>query len=115
MDLADILGADVAAFFVMTIVLFGGAAAMTGQALGRNWRPAWQAVPYSLLLGVGNRFLLFALFDGDLLSPSGYVIAVAIMLALCLLAYRLTRARSMVTQYPWLYTRAGLFGWRKKA
>ncbi len=26
-------------------------------------------------------------------------------------AYRLTRARQMVRQYPWLYRRKGLLGW----
>ena len=30
-------------------------------------------------------------------------------------AYQVTRARWMVTQYPWLYERAGLFSWREKA
>jgi len=28
-------------------------------------------------------------------------------------AYRVIRAHKMVTQYPWLYQRAGLFSWRK--
>jgi hypothetical protein len=114
MDLEDLLGADVGAFIVLTVVFFGGAAAMTGQALARNWRAVWQVVPYALLLAVGDRYLLFALFEGDLLSLTGYVIAAAILLAFCLFAYRVTRARRMVTQYPWLYERAGLFGWREK-
>jgi branched-chain amino acid transport system ATP-binding protein len=98
----------------MTVVLFGGAAVMAGQALARNWRPAWQAVPYALLLAAADRFLLYALFDGDLLSWSGYVIAFFILVAFCLLAWRVTRARRMVAQYPWLYRRAGLFGWRER-
>jgi hypothetical protein len=115
MDLEDLLGADVGAFLILTVLLFGGAAAMTGQALARNWRAMWQVVPYALLLAVGDRYLLFALFEGDLLSVTGYVIAAAILLAFCLFAYRVTRARRMVTQYPWLYERAGLFGWRDKS
>ena len=28
---------------------------------------------------------------------------------------RITQARKMVTQYPWIYERNGLFGWRLKA
>ena len=37
----------------------------------------------------------------------------AVILALCLIAYRSTRAARMVAQYPWQYRRAGLFGWRE--
>ncbi len=70
------LGGGAASFLAMTMVLFGGAAAATGQALARNWRPAWQLVPYALLLAAGERFLLFALFDGTLLSPGGYAVGV---------------------------------------
>jgi len=39
----------------------------------------------------------------------------AVNLAIASLAYRLTQARKMVSQYPWLYDRAGLFGWRTKS
>jgi putative effector of murein hydrolase len=35
---------------------------------------------------------------------------VPILIALA--AHRLTRARKMVNQYPWLYERTGPFGWR---
>jgi branched-chain amino acid transport system ATP-binding protein len=114
MAAADLLGADVGPFVVMTVVLFGGAAAMSGQALARNWRAAWQAVPYALLMAAADRFLLYALFDGDLLSGTGFVIAFFVLLGFCLFAWRVTRARRMVAQYPWLYRRAGLFGWREK-
>jgi branched-chain amino acid transport system ATP-binding protein len=71
-------------------------------------------LPYALLLAAADRFLLYALFDGDLLSPSGFVVAFLVLAALCLLAWRVTRARRMVAQYPWLYERAGLFGWRER-
>lgn len=103
-----------AAFLGMTIVIFGGAAAMTGQALARNWRPIWQILPYALLLGLGDRFLLYALFGARLLSVRGYAAAVVILLVLGLAAYRLTQTRCMVRQYPWLYERAGPFHWRLK-
>lgn len=110
----DILGAALAPFLVMTVALFGGAALATGRALGRHWRPMWQTVPYALLLALGDRFLLYALFRGELLSASGYAIAAAILLGLCLAAYRATLARRMVRQYPWLYAPAGPFGWRRR-
>lgn len=112
MTAAALFGASAGSFLGLTLLLFGAAALATGRALALSWRPAWQAVPYALLLGLGDRFLLFALFDGELLSASGYGIAAAILLLLALAGYRLTRARLMVRQYPWLYERAGPFSWR---
>ena len=48
----------------MTVILFGGAAFMTGQAIAETWRPGWQIVPYGLLLGLANAVPDFALFAG---------------------------------------------------
>ena len=112
--IADILGNDLGVFIGLTIVLFGGAACLSGQALAQTWRPIWQAVPYTLMLTIGSRFLSFALFDGELLSITGYLIDWVVLLLLALLAFRITQARRMVSQYPWLYERAGLFGWRAR-
>ena len=109
-----VLGAEPASFVALTVLLFGAAAMATGRALARNWRPLWQTVPYAALLGIGDRFLLYALFDGELLSASGYLLGAAILLILCLLAYRLTQASLMVRQYPWLYEPAGPFSWRER-
>jgi hypothetical protein len=113
-DATALLGASPAPFAVLTFILFGGAALATGRALARHWRPLWQVLPYVLLLGGGDRFLLYALFDGDLLSPSGYAVAAAILLLFCLLAYRITLVRRMLRQYPWLYEAAGPFSWRER-
>ena len=112
--MADLLGASAASFFGMTLLLFGAAALATGRALARNWRPLWQALPYAALLAIADRFLLYALFGGELLSASGYVLAAAILLAVTLFCYRLTQARLMVRQYPWLYERAGPLAWRER-
>jgi hypothetical protein len=98
----------------LTLALVAWAAAMMGQALARNWRPVWQIVPYTLLLAAGDRFLLFALFGGELLSPAGYAIAAGLFLACAFASYRITQARCMVQQYPWLYERAGWFAWRER-
>ena len=109
-----LLGASPGAFLGLTLVLFGGAALATGRALARHWRPGVQTLPYAALLGAGDRFLLYALFDGSLLSISGYVIATLILIALAFLAYRLTLVRGMVRQYPWLYETAGPLSWRRR-
>lgn len=108
-----LLGAPPAAFLVL-VLLFGAAALATGRALARSWRPVWQALPYAALLALGHRFLLYALFAGVLLSPGGYLVAAAALLALTLLAYRLTAVRLMVRQYPWLYEPAGPLFWRER-
>ena len=97
-----------------TVFVMGFAAFMTGQALANGWQPVWKAVPYGILMGVGNRFLVFALFQGELLSLSGLVIASAVLVAMTAASYRLIQARKMVSQYPWLYESAGLFGWRQR-
>jgi hypothetical protein len=112
--LETLLGGTLGSFLGLTVVLSGGAAAIAGQALARNWRPIRQLVPYALLLAAGDRFLVFALFDGELLSISGYVIAAAVDVACTLVSYRLTAVQRMVEQYPWLYERAGPFEWRER-
>ena len=114
-DAAALLGASPGAFLGLTVVLFGAAALATGRALARQWRPVWQTLPYAALLALGDRFLLYALFDGELLSATGYVIGVVILLALAFLAYRVTLVRRMVRQYPWLYEAAGPLSWRERS
>ena len=112
--MSALLGGTVREFFGLTVVLFGSAAFLTGQAMAQNWRPAWQVMPAALLLTVADRFLLYAMFGAELASPGGFLIAVAILTAITGAAYYFTRARKMVQQYPWLYTRSGLFRWREK-
>jgi hypothetical protein len=109
------LGTSWGVWIGLSVVLFGFAAFMTGQALAQTWRPLWHALPYTMLLALGARFLIFALFEGRLFWATGYLADCAVLLAFAALAYRVTRARQMVVQYPWLYERAGLFSWRRKA
>ena len=110
----SLLGTSLPVFIGLTVLIMGFASFMTGQALANTWRPQWQAIPYALLLGLADRFLTWGLFEGELLSLTGYVIDTLVLLAISLTAFRLTRARKMVTQYPWIYERAGLFSWREK-
>jgi branched-chain amino acid transport system ATP-binding protein len=107
-------GVSIPVFIGLTVVLMGGAGWMTGQALARGWKSAWLMLPYGLLLGLADRFFTWSLFHGDLLSPLGFVIDSAVILTMGVLAYRFTRARKMVAQYPWLYDRTGLLSWCKK-
>ncbi|PLX63177.1 DUF6867 family protein [Sedimenticola selenatireducens] len=100
-------------FIGLTLVLFGLAAYMMGQAIAITWRPLRQVFLYALLLGAGDRFLVFALFDGELASLGGYLIDTTAITLIGLLAFRITRVNRMVSQYPWLYRRSGLFGWEE--
>jgi len=108
-------GASLGVFIGVTLGVMGFAAYMTGQAVANTWKPAWQAVAYTLLLGCVDRFLMYALFDGELLSPVGYVVDTAVLTAIALFAFRIAQVRKMVQQYPWLYARSGPFSWREKS
>ncbi len=101
-------------FMGFTIGLMGFAAVMTGRALAEGWRPFWQAVFYCLLLALADRFLIFALFSGDLTSVPGYLLDAFVLFAICAASFRMTRTHRMVTQYPWLYEKTGLFSWRDR-
>lgn len=108
-----LIGSTLGVFVGITLILAGAAAFMTGHALASHWRPMWQAAAYMVPLGLADRFLHYALFGGDLLSVGGYVIDSLILLAISLSAYRMTLARKMANQYPWLYRRTGLFTWEE--
>lgn len=101
-------------YLVITGGLFGWAALMTGQALAATWRSPWFLGPYSLLLAAGSRFIAWSLYDGDLGSVGAFALAVAILLPIALISYRLEQVRRMVRQYPWLYEPATLFTWRDR-
>ncbi|MDB5511671.1 MAG: hypothetical protein JWR08_1154 [Enterovirga sp.] len=102
-------------FLLVTVVLGGWTAWMTGRAIAGTWRPFWQVLVWSLPLGLAVRFIHFALFGGTLLSLRFYLVDLAVVAAIACLSYRFRRARQMTTQYSWLYERAGPFGWREKA
>jgi len=100
-------------FIGITVVLFGFASMMTGQALAATWRPVGWTIVYILLLGLVDRFIVWSLFEGDLGSIAGYLVDTATMLAIGLISYRVTQVRKMVSQYPWLYRDTGPFFWRR--
>tara|TARA_Y100001936_G_scaffold253799_1_gene321140 strand:- start:467 stop:802 length:336 start_codon:yes stop_codon:yes gene_type:complete len=106
---------DLTVFLLFTVVIMGGAGYLTGQAIAGTWRPIWQLVAYSLLLGAFDRFLVYALFKGQLLSLSAFAIDSLVILAIAFLGFRLTRARIMVKQYPWIFERAGPLNWKRKS
>jgi hypothetical protein len=109
-----ILGESFTVFLGLNVLLFGLAAFLTGQAQANAWRPVRNAIVYSLLLGLGERFLAWSLFGGPLLSLPAYLINTAVLMAIAVASWRMTTARKMVCQYPWLYERSGPFAWRER-
>lgn len=101
-------------FLGVTVIFMGGCGFMAGQALASAWRPVWQVFPYSLGLACVARFLGFALFGGTLVSLPGFGLDALVLTTITAASYRLTQARKMAHQYPWLYVRNGLFGWRER-
>ena len=53
--------------------------------------------------------------EANLISPPSYAADTVYLLILAALAWRMTRAAQMTTQYHWLFERAGPFGWRARA
>ncbi len=109
----DPLGATWPQFGLLTVVLFGGGAFMMGRALADTWRPSWQNAAYGVMLGIANRLFQNFLCGNDVINLVAYAIGTAFLIAVAVTAYRATQAHKMVTQYPWLYERAGPFSWRQ--
>jgi hypothetical protein len=108
------LGDTLPVVLLFNFLLIGPASFAAGHAVGITWRPWPQILFYTALLSALLRFLDYALANGELWSIGGYLVGWAVQLALAAFAYRLTRARLMVRQYPWLYRRKGLLGWEER-
>jgi len=113
-DVTLILGTTIPVFIGVTLVLMCGCAILMGRAPASSWQPARRAVPYALLLGIADRLLIYALFNGDIKSITGFVVDTYCISMAALVTYRFTLARQMVRQYPWMYRRFLIFGWRKR-
>ena len=102
-------------FFLVTVVMGGGAAWLAGRSIAASWRPWWHVALYMLLLALAVRFIHFALFNSKLLSLHYYLVDYAVCLTSGLLAFRAMRVRQMVTNYRWINERAGVLRWRRRA
>jgi hypothetical protein len=112
--MSSVFGSSFAVFVGLTGILIGFAAALTGQAVADTWRPRWQVVFSAFGLALVARFLDFSLFGGRLLSLPAFMLAWVWLAGVGLAAWQVTLAHNMVRQYPWLYERTGVFGWRRR-
>ncbi|HYZ27188.1 MAG TPA: hypothetical protein VE597_09795 [Geminicoccaceae bacterium] len=111
----SLLGTSFGVFIGLTVIIIGGGAIMTGRALADGWKSPLQVVFACFGLTLADRFLVYALFGGELLHLSGFLIDFAVIAAMALIAHRLTVVHKMVAQYPWRYERASLLTYREKA
>jgi hypothetical protein len=102
-------------FVLLTLLIGGGAAWRTGQAVAQGWGAMWPVAAYTALLAAGIRFLHYALFGGALLSLPSYLIDFAILALIALVGHRARRTRHMTEQYPWMFERSGPLTWRDRS
>ena len=98
-------------FLIITGVLGGLAAWMTGRAVAGSWKPMWLAVLYMVPLALAARFFNFALADGVLLSLPQLLLDFAVLASIAAASHRMELASRMVRQYPWVYRRTSPFSW----
>ena len=114
MLMSDWLGDTLGAVFLFNFVLAGPASFAAGHGMATTWRSWRRLMLYSALISMGLRFFDYALAGGELWSIGGFFLGWAVQFAIAAFAYRLTRVRQMVGQYPWLYQRKGLLGWEER-
>ena len=96
-------------YLMITVVLGGGAAWMTGRAIALIWQPLWRALAYCLLLALAVRFFHYALAEEVLLSGGDLLMEIGTLWAITALAHRTTSIALKARQYPWLYRRTSPF------
>ncbi len=101
-------------FILITCLLGGWAAWMTGRACAQTWRPYAILLCYLIPLGVAVRFIHHALFEGTMLSLHYYLVDTIVLIIIGSIGFRYTRANQMVSQYNWLYEKASFLTWRAK-
>jgi hypothetical protein len=112
-------------FLVLTVLIGGGTAYLTGRAVARAWRPLWTLALYVVLLAAALRFLHFALFEGSFFSFLSiernatalhyFAVDALVLLVGAAVGWRITRTHQMTTQYRWLYEKSSPLSWRKRA
>ncbi len=107
-------GKGILPFVLVTLLIGGGAAWRTGQAIAQSWGALWAVVACTALIAAAVRFLHYALFNGTLLSLPSFLVDFAILAVIALLAYRIRRARHMTEQYAWMFERSGPLTWRDR-
>lgn len=114
--LSDIYGNEpLRDVLLMTVIIGGLCAWLTGRAIARTWRSVWQVPLAMLLLACALQFIHFALFGGALLAWPAYLADLIVIIVIALIAWQRTRMLQMTRQYYWLYAPLGPLAWRRIA
>lgn len=89
-------------FLLVTVIIGGSGAFISGRAIAQTWRPFWHVPAYMLLLALAVRFFHYALFWEVFVSLKNYLVDFAVAFLAATIGYRITRARQMAEQYGWL-------------
>ena len=101
-------------FLLITVLIGGWMSWRTGRALAGAWKSVWLLLPAALALGLGVRFLHFALFEGTLLSPRFWMVDSALCGLAGWLGWRCERAGLMARQYAFAFRRVTPFRFERK-
>src|SRR4051794_4249772 len=66
-------------FLIVSLLLGGGAAMLTGRALALAWQPAWVGLLWMVPLAAAVRFVHFVLFHSELFSLGPYGVDLAVL------------------------------------
>lgn len=103
-------------FILVTLLIGGWTAWMTGKGVAESWGQVWpHLIIYTLILGIGVRFVHHALFYGTMFNLHYYIVDTIYLMILSFLGFRYTRTNQMATKYYWLYEKSGPFAWKAKA
>ena len=111
----DILSGHFFAGEFVFLVLCAAGAWMVGKSVASDWKGLGSLVAFTLLLGLGARFLHFALYEAVFISPIRYIVDTGLFLLVSYLGFRFTRTNQMTRQYHWLYEKASPISWRNRS
>ncbi len=96
------------------ILLCCAAAWMIGKSVATDWKGLGQLLAFVLILGLGVRFLHFALYEAQFISVSRYMVDTFVLAVVAYIGYRYTRTNQMTTQYHWLYEKLSPLSFRER-
>lgn len=109
-----VMGTSLGDFLLVSLILGGSAAWMTGKAVARGWGAVSHLVVYCVLLAAAVRFCHFALFNDELFAPLTSLAEALFLFAVAALGFRAVRRRQMSVQYGWMFVPAGVLSWRRQ-
>jgi small-conductance mechanosensitive channel len=100
---------------IVFLLLCAAGGWMIGKSVASDWKGLGSMVFFTLLLGLGARFLHFALYEAVFVSPTRYLVDTAVFLVVAYIGYRYTRTNQMTRQYHWLYEKASPISWKDRS